>query len=87
MQRLEGCFRLHRFYRRRLGLTSVHGRTNIFQLSDRVRDALRIVLYTRWVIENAPLQAYTSALVFIKTSKTIRVCCPKGPDNDRHGPT
>ena len=34
------------------------------RLLDLVRDELRFILHNRWVIENVPLQAYASALVF-----------------------
>ena len=34
------------------------------RLLDLVRDELRFILHNRWIIENAPLQAYVSALVF-----------------------
>ena len=34
------------------------------RLLDLVRDELRFILHNRWVIENAPLQVYASALVF-----------------------
>jgi WD40 repeat protein len=34
------------------------------RLLDLVRDGLRFILHNGWVIENAPLQAYASALVF-----------------------
>jgi hypothetical protein len=34
------------------------------QLLDLVRDEVRFILHNRWIIENAPLQAYASALVF-----------------------
>ena len=37
---------------------------NMSRLLDLVRDARRFILYNRWIIENAPLQAYASALVF-----------------------
>ena len=37
-----------------------------------MRDAHRFVLYNKWLIENYPLQAYASALVFSPTNSLIR---------------
>ena len=45
---------------------------NESRLLDLVRDARRFILYNRWVIENAPLQAYASALVFSPTHSLTR---------------
>ena len=39
-------------------------RFNESRLLDLVRDELRFMLHNRWIIENAPLQAYASALIF-----------------------
>src|SRR4051794_28248461 len=43
------------------------------QLLHLVRDARRFILSHRWAIENAPLQAYASALVFSPARSLIRV--------------
>ena len=45
---------------------------NESRLLDLVRDARRFILYNRWVIENAPLQAYVSALVFSPARSLMR---------------
>jgi WD40 repeat protein len=37
------------------------------------RDANRFILYNRYIIENAPLQVYASALVFSPMRSTIRI--------------
>jgi hypothetical protein len=42
------------------------------QLLDLVRDARRFILFNRWIIENAPLQAYASALLFSPTNSLTR---------------
>ncbi|KAK0710685.1 beta transducin-like protein HET-E4s [Lasiosphaeris hirsuta] len=42
------------------------------QLLNLVRDAHRFALAYRWIIEQAPLQAYTSALIFVPTSSLIK---------------
>jgi hypothetical protein len=47
------------------------------QLLDLVRDELRFILHNRWVIENAPLQAYASALVFSPVRSLTRLQCKK----------
>jgi len=47
-------------------------KTDDSQLLPLVRDSLRFVLHNRWVIENAPLQVYASALVFSPASSLIR---------------
>jgi len=39
-------------------------RIDVSQLLDLVQDELRFILHNRWVIENAPLQTYASALIF-----------------------
>src|SRR5205809_292647 len=39
---------------------------------DLVRDAQRFILRNKWVIENAPLQAYASALVFSPAGSLTR---------------
>ena len=41
-------------------------------LLDLVRDTRRFILHNRWVIENAPLQIYVSALVFSPTHSLTR---------------
>ena len=41
-------------------------------LLELVRDARRFILYNRWVIENAPLQVYVSALVFSPAGSLTR---------------
>ncbi|KAL9572069.1 hypothetical protein ACKAV7_003786 [Fusarium commune] len=41
-------------------------------LVELVRDARRFILHNRWIIENAPLQAYTSALIFSPARSLIR---------------
>jgi WD40 repeat protein len=38
-----------------------------------IRDAHRFILYNRFIIENAPLQVYASALVFSPTRSRIRI--------------
>ncbi|KAK4658853.1 hypothetical protein QC762_0002790 [Podospora pseudocomata] len=45
-------------------LEGLLGRTHQRQLTTFIRDAHRFALSYRWIIEQAPLQAYTSALVF-----------------------
>ncbi|KAK3356957.1 hypothetical protein B0T25DRAFT_142793 [Lasiosphaeria hispida] len=42
----------------------LHQRTTTSQLLSLVYDMRRFALYCRWVVENHPLQVYTSALVF-----------------------
>ncbi|KAH0536101.1 hypothetical protein FGG08_006987, partial [Glutinoglossum americanum] len=42
----------------------LQGRAEVSQLVNLVRDARRFILYHKWAIENTPLQAYASALVF-----------------------
>ncbi|KAK3359697.1 beta transducin-like protein HET-E2C [Lasiosphaeria hispida] len=42
------------------------------QLIDLVRDAHRFALSCRWIVEQAPLQAYASALVFAPTGSLVR---------------
>ena len=37
-----------------------------------IRDAIRFILYNRFIIENSPLQVYASALVFSPTMSKIR---------------
>ncbi|KAK3349887.1 beta transducin-like protein HET-E2C [Lasiosphaeria hispida] len=48
--------------------------TNQGQLLNLVRDAHRFTLSYRWIIEQAPLQAYTSALIFVPTSSLVKKC-------------
>jgi len=43
------------------------------QLLDLVRDELRFILRNRWVIENAPLQVYASALIFSPVRSLTRL--------------
>jgi WD40 repeat protein len=46
--------------------------SNKSQLFDLVQDAHRFILFNRWIIENYPLQAYASALIFSPTCSLIR---------------
>ncbi|KAL2197078.1 hypothetical protein P885DRAFT_68962 [Corynascus similis CBS 632.67] len=55
-------------------LEGLLGRNDGQQLVDLVRDAYRFALSNRWVIEQAPLQAYTSALVFAPANGLIKTC-------------
>ena len=50
----------------------MQGRTDQRQLKTFVRDAHRFALSYRWIVEQAPLQAYTSALVFAPTSSLVK---------------
>jgi hypothetical protein len=43
------------------------------QWLDLVRDELRFILHNRWIIENAPLQAYASALMFSPVHSLTRL--------------
>ncbi|KAF2677680.1 beta transducin-like protein HET-D2Y [Lentithecium fluviatile CBS 122367] len=52
--------------------TLVQGRANAFSLIKLVRDARRFIMYHKWTIENSPLQAYASALVFSPARSLIR---------------
>jgi WD40 repeat protein len=38
-----------------------------------IRDANRFILYNRYIIENAPLQVYASALIFSLTMSRMRI--------------
>ncbi|KAG9252899.1 putative wd40 repeat pf20 [Emericellopsis atlantica] len=42
------------------------------QLVDLVQDSRRFILQNRWVIENAPLQTYESALIFSPANSLLR---------------
>ncbi|KAA8628623.1 hypothetical protein SMACR_09419 [Sordaria macrospora] len=53
-------------------LESLLGGNNQWQLTKLVRDAHRFILSYRWIIEQAPLQAYISALVFAPSSSLIK---------------
>ncbi|KAK4248937.1 hypothetical protein C7999DRAFT_30627 [Corynascus novoguineensis] len=55
-------------------LEGLLGRNDGQQLVDLVRDAHRFALSYRWIIEQAPLQAYTSALVFAPANSLIKIC-------------
>ncbi|KAK4458981.1 HET-R [Cladorrhinum samala] len=48
------------------------GRTSQRQLTAFIRDAHRFVLSYRWIIEQAPLQAYTTALVFAPVNSLVK---------------
>ncbi|KAF2259726.1 WD40 repeat-like protein [Lojkania enalia] len=50
----------------------IQGRTNASILIDLIRDARRFIMYHRGAIENSPLQAYMSALMFSPTRSLIR---------------
>ena len=50
----------------------MQGRTDQRQLKTFVRDAHRFALSYRWIIEQAPLQAYTSALVFAPACSLVK---------------
>ena len=43
-------------------------------MTDFVRDAYRFALSYRWVIEQAPLQAYVSGLIFAPASSLVKAC-------------
>ncbi|KAL2141950.1 hypothetical protein VTI28DRAFT_1785 [Corynascus sepedonium] len=55
-------------------LEGLLGCNNGRQLADLVHDAYRFALTYRWIIEQAPLQAYTSALVFAPAGSLIKTC-------------
>ncbi|KAF2802307.1 WD40 repeat-like protein [Mytilinidion resinicola] len=50
----------------------VQERANACALTKLVQDAHRFIMYHKWAIENSPLQAYASALVFSPASSLIR---------------
>ncbi|KAF2195025.1 hypothetical protein K469DRAFT_2455 [Zopfia rhizophila CBS 207.26] len=50
----------------------VQGRADASTLIEVVRDARRFIMSHKWAIENSPLQAYVSALVFSPTRSLIR---------------
>ncbi|KAF2183663.1 hypothetical protein K469DRAFT_667871 [Zopfia rhizophila CBS 207.26] len=50
----------------------VQGRADASALIELVRDARRFIMYHKWAIENSPLQAYMSALVFSPACSLIR---------------
>ncbi|KAF2474924.1 uncharacterized protein BDR25DRAFT_214455 [Lindgomyces ingoldianus] len=52
--------------------TVVEGRIDTHALLELVRDARRFIMSHKWAIENSPLQAYTSALLFSPTRSLIR---------------
>jgi len=47
-------------------------RNNITDFLSMVRDAVRFILYNRYIIERSPLQVYASALVFSLTTSRMR---------------
>ncbi|KPM42803.1 hypothetical protein AK830_g3718 [Neonectria ditissima] len=53
-------------------LDTMLGRVDGSRLVDFVRDARRFIMSYGWVIQNAPLQAYSSALVFSPAGSIIR---------------
>nr|ADA68836.1 HET-R [Podospora anserina] len=53
-------------------LEGLLGRTHQRQLTTFIRDAHRFALSNRWIIEQAPLQAYTSALVFAPVGSLVK---------------
>ncbi|KAI9778246.1 MAG: hypothetical protein M1839_008270 [Geoglossum umbratile] len=50
----------------------IQGTADASMLIELVRDARRFIMYNKWAIENSPLQAYASALVFSPTRSLIR---------------
>ncbi|OCK73542.1 HET-domain-containing protein [Lepidopterella palustris CBS 459.81] len=50
----------------------IQGRVDASTLIELVQDARRFIMYHKWAIENSPLQAYTSALVFSPARSPIR---------------
>ncbi|KAL5374687.1 hypothetical protein DPSP01_011778 [Paraphaeosphaeria sporulosa] len=50
----------------------MQGRIDAHALKELVRDACRFIMSQKWAIENYPLQAYTSALLFSPTQSIIR---------------
>ncbi|KAF2193435.1 hypothetical protein K469DRAFT_549877 [Zopfia rhizophila CBS 207.26] len=50
----------------------LQGRADASALIELVRDARRFIMYHKWAIENSPLQAYASALVFSPARSLIR---------------
>ncbi|KAK4441876.1 hypothetical protein QBC34DRAFT_458153, partial [Podospora aff. communis PSN243] len=53
-------------------LDSLLGRISSSQLTQLVWDAYRFILTYGWVVEQAPLQAYTSALLFAPASSLVK---------------
>ncbi|KAK3995678.1 HET-R [Cladorrhinum sp. PSN332] len=53
-------------------LEGLFGRTYQRHLTTFIRDAHRFALSYRWIIEQAPLQAYTSALVFAPVGSLVK---------------
>ncbi|KAK4172851.1 hypothetical protein QBC36DRAFT_68257 [Triangularia setosa] len=53
-------------------LEGLLGRTHNRQLTTFIRDAHRFALSYRWIIEQAPLQAYISALVFAPVGSLVK---------------
>ncbi|KAI9770859.1 MAG: hypothetical protein M1839_003022 [Geoglossum umbratile] len=50
----------------------IYGRADASAVTELVRDARRFIMYHKWAIENSPLQAYVSALVFSPARSLIR---------------
>ncbi|KAI9766187.1 MAG: hypothetical protein M1839_005017 [Geoglossum umbratile] len=50
----------------------IQGRADASMLIELVRDTRRFIMYHKWAIENSPLQAYASALVFSPARSLIR---------------
>ncbi|GAB1312028.1 Beta transducin-like protein HET-E2C [Madurella fahalii] len=53
-------------------LEGLLGRTDQRQLTTFVRDAHRFALSYRWIVEQAPLQVYTSALIFAPVCSLVK---------------
>jgi hypothetical protein len=67
---VQVIYKLFMIYKKHANVTK--GRTDASALSELVRDARRFVLSHKWAIENYPLQAYTSALLFSPTRSLMR---------------
>ncbi|KAI9861262.1 MAG: hypothetical protein M1813_005435 [Trichoglossum hirsutum] len=50
----------------------IQGRVNAPSLIKLIRDAHRFIMYHKWAIENSPLQAYVSALVFSPARSLVK---------------
>ncbi|KAI9767962.1 MAG: hypothetical protein M1840_005274 [Geoglossum simile] len=50
----------------------IYGRADASALTELVRDAYRFIMYHKWAIENSPLQAYASALLFSPARSPIK---------------
>ncbi|KAF2192930.1 HET-domain-containing protein [Zopfia rhizophila CBS 207.26] len=50
----------------------IQGRVDASTLIELVRDARRFIMYHKWAIQNSPLQAYASALLFSPACSLIR---------------